>query len=57
MLNYADTAIEVLPLHMDPERYEQVVKIFGDAAKRAPSVRAQFLAEACGDDEDLRRQV
>src|ERR1700683_3110102 len=42
---------------MDPERYRQVEKLFRSALAREPSRRAAFLAEACQDDEALRREV
>src|SRR5690349_22528628 len=41
---------------MTPERYDQIGYLLDEALKRAPSDRAAFLAEACGDNE-LRREV
>ncbi len=42
---------------MTPERYEQVAELYHAALERAPGERAAFLAEACGPDEALRREV
>jgi serine/threonine protein kinase/Tol biopolymer transport system component len=42
---------------MDPERYRQVEKLLRSALEREPDRRAAFLAEACPDDEALRREV
>ena len=35
---------------MDPERWQQVARIYHVAADREPGERAAFLAEACGGD-------
>jgi hypothetical protein len=42
---------------MDPKRWAQVEQLFHTALRREPGQRAAFLAEACADDEDLRREV
>jgi len=42
---------------MTPERYEQIGRLYQAALERDPSGRATFLAEACGTDEALRREV
>jgi len=42
---------------VDPERWQQIKEVFGDAVQREPSLRAAFLAEACADDRDLRAEV
>ena len=42
---------------MTPERYEQIGRLYQAALEREPSGRAAFLAEACGADEGLRREV
>ena len=42
---------------MSPERWQQINQIFYDALERAPAERAAFLAQACGADEELRREV
>ena len=42
---------------MDPERWQQIKEVFGDAVQREPSQRAAFLAEACADDRDLRAEI
>ncbi|MGH9753723.1 MAG: protein kinase domain-containing protein [Blastocatellia bacterium] len=42
---------------MTPEEYEQIGKFYQAALEREPAERAVFLAEVCGDDESLRREV
>ncbi|MGD0222585.1 MAG: protein kinase [Terriglobia bacterium] len=42
---------------MKPERWEQVAQLYSAALEREGSERAAFLREACGGDEDLRREV
>ena len=42
---------------MTPERWEQIAHIYQAALERAPEARAVWLAEACGDDAELRREV
>jgi serine/threonine-protein kinase len=42
---------------MTPERYQQINQLLDAALERDPAERAAFLAEACGDDEELRREV
>ncbi len=42
---------------MTPERYERVVKLFQQALSETGETRGAFLAEACGDDAELRYQV
>jgi eukaryotic-like serine/threonine-protein kinase len=42
---------------MKPERWKQVDQILEAALEREPGERAAFLAEACGSDEVLRREV
>jgi serine/threonine-protein kinase len=42
---------------MTPERYRQVNHICREALDLAPAERAIYLAEACGGDEALRREV
>ncbi len=42
---------------MIPERYEQIGRLYQAALEREPSEHAAFLAEACGTDEALRREV
>ncbi len=39
------------------ERWQQVERLYHDALERDAEGRAAFLAEACGDDEALRREV
>ena len=42
---------------MDPERYRRVDQVFQQALSQTPDSVESFLREACGDDEDLRREV
>jgi serine/threonine protein kinase len=42
---------------MTPVRWRQVKEIFQAALERAPDERAAFLANACGGDEALRKEV
>ena len=42
---------------MDTGRWQQIDRLFDEALGRAPEERADFLAEACGDDAELRREV
>ena len=42
---------------MTPERWKQVDKLLQEALEQEPAERADFLAEACGDDDELRHEV
>ena len=42
---------------MTPERWQRVKEIFQTALDRAPGERSAFLAQACGGDEALRKEV
>ena len=42
---------------MTPERWQQVKFVLASALERGPEERSRFLAEACGGDAELRRQV
>ena len=42
---------------MTPERWKQVDQLLQDTLDRGPAERAAFLAEACGGDDELRREV
>src|SRR5580765_721913 len=42
---------------MTPERWAQIEELYHAAHTRPPGERAAFLAEACRDDEALRREV
>lgn len=42
---------------MTPERWRQVDELFDSALRVEPDVREDWLRGACGDDEDLRREV
>src|SRR5438046_2789732 len=45
------------PAPMKPERWQQVETLYLAALERDVSQRATFLAEACVEDEALRREV
>jgi Tol biopolymer transport system component/tRNA A-37 threonylcarbamoyl transferase component Bud32 len=42
---------------MTPARWQQIEALYLAAKEREPPVREAFLAEACGDDEELRAKV
>ena len=42
---------------MTPERFRQIERLFHEARTRPAGVRGAFLADACGGDEALRREV
>src|SRR5581483_6465234 len=42
---------------MNPERWKQVETIYHAALERAAGERSDFLSEACGSDDSLRREV
>src|SRR5215471_17483731 len=42
---------------MTPERLEQIQELYLSARDRDPDTRAAFLANNCGGDEELRREV
>lgn len=42
---------------MTPERWQQIERIYHNAAARPPAQRAEFLHQACAQDEQLRREV
>ncbi|HKQ77547.1 MAG TPA: protein kinase [Blastocatellia bacterium] len=42
---------------MTPEQYERVGEIYDALMELAPEARPSFLAEACGGEEELRREV
>jgi len=42
---------------MTSEQYRRVGEIYHGAMELAPEDRADFLARACGDDDELRREV
>ena len=42
---------------MKPERWRQIEQIYHSTLEREESQRASFLKEACGGDEELRREV
>jgi eukaryotic-like serine/threonine-protein kinase len=44
-------------MHITPERWQQIEKLFHAALELKPPERAVFLEEACGNDESLRREV
>jgi eukaryotic-like serine/threonine-protein kinase len=42
---------------MTPERWQQASRIYEAALEREPAAREVFLADACGEDRELRREV
>jgi hypothetical protein len=42
---------------MEPTRWQRIAELYHAAQTRPANERAAFLAEACADDADLRRQV
>jgi eukaryotic-like serine/threonine-protein kinase len=42
---------------MNPERLQQIEKIYQSACSRSVEERDAFIALACGDDQELRREV
>src|SRR5215472_12846047 len=42
---------------MTPERLRQIQELYLSAWNRDPGTRPEFLSDACGSDEDLRREV
>jgi serine/threonine protein kinase len=40
-----------------PQRWQEIDRIFAAALEREPAERAAFLDQACGGDEQLRREV
>jgi hypothetical protein len=40
-----------------PARWEDIRRLFADAVEHAPAERAAFLADRCGLDLSLRREV
>ena len=42
---------------MDAERWQQIEALYYAAREREPGERAAYLAEVCGEDEELRREV
>ena len=42
---------------MTPERWQQVARVYESALGQPPATRGAFVANACRDDSDLRREV
>ena len=42
---------------MTPERWREVEQVYQSTMDREPRLRAAFLSEACGNDQELRREV
>jgi eukaryotic-like serine/threonine-protein kinase len=42
---------------MNPDRWQRVADLYNEALEREPGARGAFLADACGADADLRREV
>jgi hypothetical protein len=41
---------------LTPERWQQVARIYEQAAELPPHAREAYLADACGTDEELRTE-
>ncbi len=42
---------------MTPERWQQIEEVFTAALEQPADVRARFVAEACRDDDELKREI
>src|SRR5205085_8455622 len=42
---------------MTPERWQRVKEIFNSALQYESAERSRFLSQACGEDQELRREV
>src|SRR5262245_5891971 len=42
---------------MTPDRLERIEELYHAALKRPAENRSEFLTAACGDDQELRRQI
>lgn len=49
--------LSLVTVFMSSNRWQQLEEIFQTAFDLAPEKRAQYIAEACAGDEELRRQV
>ncbi|MCG6988096.1 MAG: serine/threonine-protein kinase [Gemmatimonadetes bacterium] len=43
--------------HLDPERWSRAEEVFGRALEVPPEARERLVTEACGNDEELRKEV
>src|SRR5437867_3695289 len=42
---------------MSPTRWQEIERVYNAALQRSPGERTAFLAEVCGEDAELRREV
>jgi serine/threonine protein kinase len=42
---------------MDENRWQRVEQLYHGALEQPPEGRSEYLSQACGDDEDLRREI
>jgi eukaryotic-like serine/threonine-protein kinase len=42
---------------MNPERWRRIEQVYSAAVERTPDEQAAYLAEACGEDQELRQEV
>jgi hypothetical protein len=42
---------------MNPERWRRIEQLYSAAVERTPAEQAAYLADACGDDQELRAEV
>jgi serine/threonine-protein kinase len=52
-----DSSVEQLGAAMTPERWQAITRLYESALERDPRARDAFLADACGSDAELRREV
>src|SRR5262249_32915989 len=55
--NYAIITRSKCELVMNPQLWRRAEELFHAALERSPETRRAFVAEACGSDAELRRQV
>src|SRR2546428_990927 len=54
---FVSTCFSSVSIRMKPERWQRIEKLYHAALERPAPSRADFLRSACGDDEDLYREV
>ena len=55
--NQQSVAVLRCAKNMTPDRWKRLEEIYHSARSREGAVRTAYIAQVCGDDEDLRRQV
>src|SRR5438552_18989260 len=54
---FVSTCFRSVSVRMKPERWQQVEELYHAALERPAESRTDFLRSACGDDEELYREV